>query len=135
MSNNFDFAGSFACGSTDSRAPNPCISLEGVGLIGLPLSPRDATLIIQHAQQSPFGQADRTIVDQDVRRTWEIKPSQLVFTNPDWVKYLKETARTVCNSLGAKVPVGALKCELHKLLLYEPGGQYVPFILLFTSLS
>jgi len=129
MSDNFDFPGSFAYGKTDLQALNPCICLEGVGLIGLPLSPRDAALVIQHARQAPFGHADKTIVDKDVRHTWEIKPSQLAFTNPGWHKYVEETAWTVCDALGAKVPVGALRCELHKLLLYEPGGQYVPFSL------
>lgn len=123
MSNNFDFTGSFAHDSTNPAAPNPCIMLEGVGIIGLPLSPRDAHLLIQTSRPAPFGQADRTVVDKNVRYTWEIQPEQLAFTNPEWKTYVNTMAVAVCNSLGAHVGAEALHCELYKMLLYEPGCQ------------
>lgn len=123
MSNNFNFAGTFGHGSTKAQAPNPCISVEGVGLIGLPLTESYARLIIGAARQAPFGQANETVVDKNVRNTWEIQPEQLSFMNPEWQAFVDETALALCKDLGAKVGEGALRCDLHKLLLYEPGSQ------------
>jgi len=83
MSDGFDFEGSYAYGCKSSHAPNPCIALEGVGLVGLPLSSRDANAIIQSAQPAPFGKDNLTLVDREVRHTWEIHPKQLSFQNAE----------------------------------------------------
>jgi len=123
MDNNFGFIGDYAYGSILPQAPNPAISLQDIGLIGLPLSPRDAQMIIESAKQAPYGHADRTLVNRDVRHTWEIQPNQLVFANPDWQNFVDKTAQSVCEKLGVRVEKAALQCELYKLLLYEPGSQ------------
>jgi hypothetical protein len=56
----------------DTDAPNPILNLEGVGIVGLPLSPRVAKDVISGCQLAPFGKGERTVVDKEVRDTWEM---------------------------------------------------------------
>lgn len=67
-----EFTGSFAFRRAYPAAPNPALSIAGLGTIGLPLSIRDAAAIKACAEQAPFGMATRTVVDKSVRDTWEI---------------------------------------------------------------
>ena len=109
--------------------PNPCLSISGLGLVGLPLSERDAKAIISWAALAPFGHGERTVVDKDVRDTWEIEPSKLSFLNPEWEIFLtKNVCPEVCQSLGVSMGDCPPKMELYKLLLYEKGSQYVPLL-------
>ncbi|KIM42413.1 hypothetical protein M413DRAFT_44730, partial [Hebeloma cylindrosporum] len=83
--------------------------------------------IISCAALAPFGHGERTVVDKDVRDTWEVEPSKLSFSNPEWEEFLTKTVcPEVCKSLG--VPVGECppKMELYKLLLYEQGSHFLP---------
>ena len=111
-----------------TNSPNPCLSISGLGLVGLPLSERDAKAIISCAALAPFGRGERTVVDKDVRDTWEIEPSKLSFLNPEWEIFLtKNVCPEVCQSLGVAIGDSPPKMELYKLLLYEKGSQYVPY--------
>jgi len=66
------------------------------------------------------------VVDKDVRDTWEIEPSKLSFSNPQWEDFITTTVcPEVCKSLGVPIGDSPPKMELYKLLLYEQGSQYV----------
>ena len=65
-------SGSFSYSRACPEAPNPCITIKGLGTVGLPLNVRDAEAIKTKAEQAPFGKANRTVVDKTVRDTWEI---------------------------------------------------------------
>lgn len=58
MSELIDFKGDLAVSDsyTINLAPNPCLELEGVGTVGLPLSERDARAIISvfEASSTPY---------------------------------------------------------------------------------
>ena len=58
-------------------APNPLLTLESVGTIGLPLSTREAAAVKANCKQAPFGMGERTVVDKTVRDTWEMDGSQV----------------------------------------------------------
>ncbi|EDR06759.1 uncharacterized protein LACBIDRAFT_328485 [Laccaria bicolor S238N-H82] len=124
LSGDFNFKGNAYYSAKLPHAPNPCLSIEGLGMVGLPLSERDAKSIISCSAQAPFGHGERTVVDREVRDTWEIEPSNLKFLNPAWEPYIQNLAMTsVWQGLGV-VPYSTLpKCELYKLLLYETGSQ------------
>ena len=77
FSKDLEFSGSFAFHRVYPEAPNPLLSIEGLGTVGLPLSDRDAKAIKERAEQAPFGMADRTVVDKNVRDTWEIDAKQV----------------------------------------------------------
>jgi hypothetical protein len=128
---NFSFNGNFYHANTLTTAPNPCLYISGLGLVGLPLSERDAKSIVSCATLSPFGHGERTVVDKDVRDTWEIEPAKIVFANPEWLKYVDGVVCSeVCRVLGVAIGNSPPKMELYKLLLYETGSQSVIALLI-----
>ncbi|KDR72653.1 hypothetical protein GALMADRAFT_142951 [Galerina marginata CBS 339.88] len=124
---NFSFDGNFYHSALQPSAPNPCLFISGLGLVGLPLSERDAKAIISCSTLAPFGHGERTVVDKDVRDTWEIEPSRISFANKQWEHYINKTVcAEVCNSLGVRLGSPLPKMELYKLLLYEKGSHFLP---------
>ena len=120
------FSGSFYHAGLLSSAPNPYLNISGLGVVGLPLSERDAKAIIPCATLAPFGKGERTVVDKEVRDTWEIEPSKISFANPQWERYVTDVVCVqVCKSLGVNLVNTRPRMELYKMLLYEKGSQYV----------
>jgi len=118
----FGFRGTFAFGSAFPQAPNPVLSIDGIGQVGLPLSERDALAIIEKAQQAPFGHNQETVVDTRVRDTFEIEAAKVHFVNPQFEKWLKtEIVPTIASQLGTLS--NDTKLELYKLLLYKERSQ------------
>ncbi|KAF9564500.1 hypothetical protein CPC08DRAFT_247955 [Agrocybe pediades] len=122
-----DFAGEFFHAALQTTAPNPCLHIADIGFVGLPLSQRDAQAVISAATLAPFGRGERTLVDKEVRDTWEIEPSKISFANPEWEKYINQTVcLEVCRALGVTIGNIPPKMELYKLLLYEKGSHFLP---------
>lgn len=63
-------------------APNPGLKLADLGLVGLPLSARDADAIKSCGEQAPFGKGERTVVDKSVRDTWEMDAKKVRGSTP-----------------------------------------------------
>lgn len=122
MGGDFDFKGSFAYGGVYPQAPNPLLNIEGVGLVGQPPSSRDAEAIIACAAQAPFGHNDQTIVNTDVRDTWEIEPAKITFKNPLWDAFVQKTVLSAV-TLALGTTLTHTRAELYKLLLYQEGSQ------------
>jgi hypothetical protein len=126
LQGDFDFKGNYAFATPLPQAPNPGLHIEGLGLIGMPLSERDAKLIIGCAAQAPFGHGERTVVDTDVRDTFEIEPARVSFQNPTWDFFVKDlVSRSVWPELGVGPNTTPPRCSLYKLLLYQTGSQLV----------
>ncbi|KAG6814742.1 hypothetical protein H0H93_012420, partial [Arthromyces matolae] len=101
LQGDFDFKGSFYYGALAPTAPNPCLNIEGLGSIGLPLGERDARAIIDVSARAPFGMGSQTVVDSKVRDTWEIEPSKIKFDNPAWTRFIQDyVIPTVWQALG-----------------------------------
>ena len=118
-----DRPGSF-CVSGGGPAPLPGLEVAGLGPIGLPLTGAPANELKKHCRQAPYGKGERTVVDTNVRRVWEMDPDRFSLTNPDWQVYLSETVRTVQRELG--LDGERLQSHLYNLLLYEPGSFFLP---------
>jgi len=73
----FKLNGSYYHSKSHTSAPNPTMKLEGVGIVGLPLSEDAAKLLISKCKPAPFGKGERTIVDKKVRDTWEMDASKV----------------------------------------------------------
>jgi hypothetical protein len=100
------------------------MSLDGLGTIGLPLSEREAKTLISRCEQAPFGMGERTVIDKEVRDTWEMDASKVQFLNEDWEKWIQESVvKEVCAALGVNVAASKPRAELYKLLVYETGSQ------------
>lgn len=108
-------------------AAAPCLVVEGLGPIGLPLSTVEACRLRSVCRRAPFGKGERTIVDTEVRDTWELDPQNFTFASPAWDRWINDVALPkVCEGLGVSTtPSSPPRAELYKLLLYETGSQYV----------
>nr|XP_018907675.1 PREDICTED: uncharacterized protein LOC109037454 [Bemisia tabaci] len=114
----------FAFSAVSSSLPNPGLQLLDHRVIGLPLSPDDAQKIISLASPSPFGKKEETLVDESVRRCWELQPSQFSLKNPEWGEAMSIMLDSVKTGLGILKGTGKISAELNKLLLYEPGAFF-----------
>lgn len=124
--NNIQSNGSFALFEHLSNPPNPGLYLKNGGLIGLPLSERDAKVVVAASHAAPFGKGEQTIVDNTVRKTWELSPSEFEIRNPAWHPFLESIVAKVSTGLGVDSSGKGVSAELYKMLLYDEGAMFKP---------
>ena len=115
---------SAVCTSGDMPLTMPGLEIDGVGVLSLPLGKTQARKLIKHCRQAPYGKGTETLVDPDVRRTWELDPDQFQLTNPTWEALVEEIIVNVQQELGLEER--KLTAHLYKLLVYEKGGFFLP---------
>ncbi|KAL9580360.1 MAG: hypothetical protein Q9212_004541 [Teloschistes hypoglaucus] len=118
-------SGSFATGGPIRNIPLPGLSIHDVSLIALPLSEQAAKDIIKVCHQAPYGKGSDTLVDESVRKTWELNPDLFQFQNPAWNPNIQQLARNAATQLGISAEA-SINAELYKLLLYEEGAMFKP---------
>lgn len=101
----------------------PGLEVKEVGPIGIPVSSADAKRLIARASQAPYGLGTATIVDTDIRRVWQLEPSQFVLRNAAWKERLASVVDAIKNDFGIR---GKVNAELYKLLVYEKGSFFKP---------
>src|SRR5262245_53180008 len=99
----------------------PGLEVKGIGSIGVPVAPADAKRIIGKASQAPYGRGEATVVDTDVRRVWQLEPSQFELRNAAWSKAVASIVDAVKRDLGIH---GKVIAEPYKLLVYEKGSFF-----------
>lgn len=102
--------------------PTPRLEVEGVGLIALPLLPQQATQLIAAAERAPYGRGEETLIDTEVRRTWQIAAEQVHIAGKHWAHTLGAIVARAAEGLGVADPIDA---SLYKLLLYDEGSFFV----------
>jgi len=100
----------------------PSLEVTGVGPIALPLLPVQAQALIAAAERAPYGRGAETLVDTDVRRTWQIDASQVKLGGRHWQDSLNHIVKKAAEGLGVTEPVSA---EFYKLLVYDTGSFFV----------
>lgn len=118
--------GSFALFESLDNTPNPGLHLKNGGLVGLPLSDRDAQAIVASSHEAPFGKGEETLVDTSVRKTWEISPGDFELKNAAWQPFLLGFIKKVSAGLGVDTTGMGVSAELYKLLLYDEGALFKP---------
>jgi predicted 2-oxoglutarate/Fe(II)-dependent dioxygenase YbiX len=101
----------------------PGLELKGSGPIGSPVSAADAKRLIAKASQAPYGRGAETIVDPEVRRVWQVEPSQFTLRNAEWNTHIATIVDAVKQEFGISHKVSA---HLYKLLVYEKGSFFAP---------
>jgi hypothetical protein len=118
-------AGTFALGGPAKKMPShPGIYIKGVGPIGLPLTEVVVDQIIRAgaAQVAPFGKGTSTIVDEKVRKCWEIASESLRISNGRWESGIQ---RLVDEEIVPALECGeGVSAVLYKALVYETGGHF-----------
>ncbi|MFE3261066.1 2OG-Fe(II) oxygenase [Nocardia sp. NPDC059091] len=112
-------AGSFAARRTGS-AENLAIEVDGVGPIRLPVTPAQARRLCEVARPARYGLREQTLLDANVRDTWEVPQDRVTIDERQW----RETLLPMLDILRAELglaPDCELSAELHSMLVYEPG--------------
>ena len=104
--------------------PMPRLEAENIGILSFPVPELQIEQLIGTAEQAPYGKGTQTLVDTAVRNCWEINADQLCLGGRSWKKTMRELVRSAADGLGC--PRDQLKAELYKLLIYQPGGFFIP---------
>src|SRR2546427_5644803 len=110
----------YTTGAIDIFAPY--LDVAGVGPIALPLLPVQAQQLIAVAERAPYGRGEETLVDTEVRRTWQIAPERVQIAGRHWERTLADIVARAAVGLGVTGPVVA---DLYKLLVYDTGSFFV----------
>ena len=110
------------CAAGTSATPLPRLTVDGVGPVALPLLAVQAEQLIAVAERAPYGLGEQTLVDPQVRRTWQISPNQIQIEGKNWAAALDAMVRRAATGLGV---TGAVAAELYKLLVYDEGSFFV----------
>ena len=100
----------------------PLIEVEGIGPIALPLLSTQAAQLIALAERAPYGRGADTLVDNAVRRTWQIAADRIRIQARHWPAMLDGVVKRAATGLGAGAEVEA---ELYKLLVYDEGSFFL----------
>ncbi|KAL1741386.1 hypothetical protein HDZ31DRAFT_45534 [Schizophyllum fasciatum] len=120
------FKGDFSFCRTYLDAPNPGLYLPNdVGVIGLPLNPREAPAVVCGCQRLPPLTIQRETGLDWLLHPWEMHGSQVRLMYPAWATFTQRVLSDVCVALGINTAVTKPRCKLRKLLLCEPGSQAI----------
>jgi 2OG-Fe(II) oxygenase superfamily len=123
--------GTYAVSDSIDNMPvlSPILSVQNVGRIGLPLMDCAVEPLKAVASKAPFGKGTDTIVDESVRRAWQIDADQVVFGGgAKWESLLQEIVHKASRKLGLsnkRIKALGVHANLYKLLLYEEGGHFL----------
>jgi hypothetical protein len=99
----------FTFGTAEILAPR--LEVDGVGVIALPLLPVQAAELVAVAERAPYGRGADTLIDTDVRRTWQISAGRAHIGGKHWAATLQAILVRVAEGLGVSEPIAA---ELYK---------------------
>lgn len=109
---NVDASGSFITSGSFENGINPGLEVPGVGTVRLPLSADDAKAIANLCHASPYGKGSETLVNDSVRKSWELDANQFSIKNPAWEKQIQTIPEDVVKGLGLLAPPTAIRPEL-----------------------
>ena len=103
-------------------APMPRLEVEGAGALSFPVLEAQVRALIAAAERAPYGKGTETLVDRSVRDCWQIEPDRVRLAGAAWPKTFADILGSAAAGLGC--PPDRLDAQLHKLLIYEPGGFF-----------
>lgn len=114
--------GEYFASGTMEGAP-PLLEVDGVGVVSMPVPPEQAGALAAAAGKAPYGRGDETLIDESVRKVRQLGPDKVRLGGKRWPAALEGIVAAATEGLGR--PAGSLRAELHKLLIYEPGGFFL----------
>jgi hypothetical protein len=109
-----------------SEGLNPGLAIGGLRKFGSPLVEHDVRAIIAESHKAPYGKGTETLVDEEVRKTWEIDGRQISLLHPQWPDALEKIIDATCEQMGIPGGGTAVEAQLYKLLIYENGAMFKP---------
>lgn len=120
--------GDFACSGVVSDLPafTPAVTVAGVGRLALPLCPEQAVTLRAASEPAPYGKGHATVLDDTVRRARQVPASKVSIAKP-WKRHLSAVVKHVVAQMGVgDAEKLGIEAQLDKLVLYEPGGFFLP---------
>ncbi len=110
---------------TAGRFPesDPGLHVEGIGSVLFPMNRKTEMAMLKVGKVAPYGKGTQTLVNQKVRKTLEVNPRQFSL-GAKWETAVSSLMNTVATELG--LPADRLDAKLYKLLIYGPGGFFLP---------
>ena len=93
-------------------------------MVSFPVPEAQAHALIEAAERAPYGKGPETLVDTAVRDCWQIDAQRVRLGGGAWPETFARILDTAAAGLGC--PGGRLDARLYKLLVYEPGGFFLP---------
>ena len=103
--------------------PMPKIEVDGVGVLSFPVPPTQIAALIQHAKRAPYGRGEETILDESVRKVWQLSPDKVRVGGKSWASNFDGIMEQILAGLGCEGM--AVSAELYKLLVYDTGGFFL----------
>ena len=116
-------AGDFFVSGTAEIAM-PKVEVDGVGPLSFPVPPSQIAGLIAHASRAPYGRGEETILDESVRKVWQLAPENVRIGGKSWAVNFANILNRVAAGLGCEGI--AVSAELYKLLVYDTGGFFLP---------
>ncbi len=104
--------------------PMPIVQVDGVGSLSFPLLEAQAAALIAAAELAPYGRGEQPVLDTSVRRVWQIDAARVHLGGKHWAQSLRRILADAAGGLGCED--AAIRAELYKLLVYDPGGFFRP---------
>ena len=102
---------------------DPGLEVDGLGAIKLPLKRARTKELVTHCRVAPYGKGTQTLVDRQVRNTFELDPNKFRL-GQEWNSAVARAAQLAAEQLG--LPAEQIEARLYKLLVYEKGGFFLP---------
>ncbi len=103
--------------------PMPKMEVEGVGVLSFPIPPAQIAALVQQATRAPYGRGEETILDESVRKVWQLTPDKVRLSGKSWAASFESILKQVISGLGCEGM--AVSAELYKLLVYDTGGFFL----------
>ena len=105
-------------------APMPRLEVEGVGMVSFPVPEAQVRALIEAAERAPYGKGPETLVDASVRDCRQIDAQRVRLEGGAWPETFARILDAAATGLGCASE--RLDARLYKLLVYEPGGFFLP---------
>jgi hypothetical protein len=115
-------AGDFFVSGT-VEIPMPKVEIEGMGVLSFPVPQSQIAELIALATRAPYGRGEETILDESVRKVWQLPPDKVRLGGKSWAVSFENILKQVISGLGCEGM--AVSAELYKLLVYDTGGFFL----------
>ena len=105
-------------------APMPVLTVAGMDALSFPVPGDQVKELTARSHRSPFGKGTETLLDRKVRDSREIAPAEFRLEGVGWSEAFAGILGAAADGLGC--PRERLSARLYKLLIYEPGGFFLP---------
>ncbi len=106
----------------EEEVPMPNLRFGDAAPISFPVPDTQLHNLLSFADKAPFGRGTETILDESVRKVWQIPPERFHLSGKGWNAFLERGLDTIRDALGCQGT--EIRAELYKLLIYSEGGHF-----------